>query len=440
MTSVFLNYTSKGIRYLAILLLVGCAKAQYFEPIELRTEKINIENSNYNASSIQSPWMSLPQINVLQAKIKASTIATRSIDLSRSLNVSVISNSGAVPNNEDRLEGYTDASVVAEKPLYDGDKIALRTKISKVETQSLIIDLERTLNNITADITEQQLTISLSIEAKQIIDTLLLDYEESKPMLETLVSAGVVQKLEYLDLEQKIQGIIASRDAFDTKQKQAEMLLQTKYAKIKLPPTPSFENIIDIKLENLDGLQLKELKLNKQRLQLNRQLKKADKSWGVSFASTATVRTNENSPQLFSGLKLSLPVYDGGAVDAALTSIDEELNALTAEIEAYQITRKTVQSTWSNNVQAYTRALEINKSQIDLINESQIDLDRQLGAGRVKLDQVVSNKLTLLGLKLKKIDLKQELIAQALVATGFFEAGCRLNEMCAEINSFINSL
>ena len=436
----FLNCSQRAITYLLIFFVLGCASTRDFEPSMADPGIPKITSSKVTITKTHSPLSSLPQIKALVNKIQASKIATSSIALSRSVNISANSNSGVAPDTKGGLESYADASIVAEKPIYDGDRISLRTQLSEIETQSLLVGLELALNEIVAEITEQQLTIGLTDEAIKVIDASLADYEQNKPMLETLVNAGVVQKLEFLDLRQKIQGIEASRHAFDTKQRQAETILKTKYAVISSIKTPSFEKIKNINLEQLDGLQLKELKLKEQNLRLNRQLKRADKSWGVTFATTATVKTNDNDPQLFSGLKFSLPIYDGGAIDAALASLDEQIEALTAEIDAYEVSKKTAKSTWSQNIQAYAGALEINTAQIALVLDRQIDLDRQLSAGRVKLDQVVSNKLTLLDLSLKKIELKQTAVAQAFEVIRLFGAGCKISDVCGEINDLLESL
>ena len=72
--------------------------------------------------------------------------------------------------------------------------------------------------------------------------------------------------------------------------------------------------------------------------------------------------------------------------------------------------------------------------------ERQIDLDRQLNAGRVKLDQVIANKLTLLDLEIKNIELAQSLVIQGLEVIGLYGDGCSAIELCKDVEVIIESV
>jgi AmiR/NasT family two-component response regulator len=71
--------------------------------------------------------------------------------------------------------------------------------------------------------------------------------------------------------------------------------------------------------------------------------------------------------------------------------------------------------------------------------ERQVDLDRQLNAGRVKLDQVITNKLTLLDLEIKNIELAQSLVIQGLEVIGLYGDGCSAIELCEDVEVIIES-
>ena len=94
---------------------------------------------------------------------------------------------------------------------------------------------------------------------------------------------------------------------------------------------------------------------------------------------------------------------------------------------------------WEQKKTAYEKSVEINSVQRELVMERQVDLDRQLNAGRVKLDQVITNKLTLLDLEIKNIELAQSLVIQGLEVIGLYGDGCSAIELCEDVEVIIES-
>ena len=388
----------------------------------------------------QQPFLNLPSISASIKRIDASRSATTSIALADSVTVSATSNGGVAPNDKDKIEGYVDATVIAEKPIYDGNRISLRTALSALETKILLLDLEQQLNTIALDIARQQSSISLSQDIIEAIDVTLNEYASSKEMLETLVTAGVVQKLEYLDLQQRVQGIEALRHTYSTKILEAESVLATKYATISSADARAVAKLLNVKINKDQSLQAKRFELTQQSLQINKNLKQADKSWGTSFATSLTLKSTSNDPEVFSGLRFTLPIADGGQVDAALASLDSQIVAAQADLDAHTIELNSAQNTWEQQKSAYLKAKELNKAQRELVEERQIDLDRQLNAGRAKLDQVIANKLTLLDLEIKNIELTQLVYGQGLEVLAIYGNGCQAMSMCDDFEAIIESL
>jgi outer membrane protein TolC len=354
--------------------------------------------------------------------------------------VSATSNGGVAPNDKDQIEGYVDATVIAEKPLYDGNRISLRTALSALETKTLLLDLEQQLNTIALDIARQRSSMSLSQDIIDAIDVTLNEYASNKEMLETLVTAGVVQKLEYLDLQQRVQGIEALRHTYSTKILEAGSVLATKYATISSVDTLSVAKLLNVETNKDQSLQAKRFELTQKSLQINKNLKQADKSWGTSFATSLTLKSTSNDPEVFSGLRFTLPIADGGQVDAALASLDIQIVAAQADIDAHTIELNSAQNTWEQQKSGYLKAKELNKAQRELVEERQIDLDRQLNAGRAKLDQVIANKLTLLDLEIKNIELTQLVYGQGLEVLAIYGNGCQAMSMCDDFEAIIESL
>lgn len=391
-------------------------------------------------SADQKAFTNLPSISASIKRIDASRSATTSIALADSLTVSATSNGGVAPNDKDKIEGYVDATVIAEKPIYDGNRISLRTALSTLETKTLLLDLEQQLNTIALDIARQRSSISLSQDIMDAIDVTLNEYASNKEMLETLVTAGVVQKLEYLDLQQRVQGIEALRHTFSTKILEAESVLATKYATISSVDTLSVAKLLNVETNKEQSLQAKRFELTQQSLQINKNLKQADKSWGISFATSLTLKPTSNDPEVFSGLRFTLPISDGGQVDAALASLDGQIMAAQADLDAHTIELNSAHKAWEQQKSAYLKAKELNKAQRELVEERQIDLDRQLNAGRAKLDQVIANKLTLLDLEIKNIELTQLVYGQGLEALAIYGNGCQAMSMCDDFEAIIESL
>ena len=388
----------------------------------------------------QQMFLNLPSIAASIKRIDASRSATTSIALADSLTVSATSNGGVAPGDKDKIEGYVDATVIAEKPIYDGNRISLRTALSTLETKTLLLDLEQQLNTIALDIARQQSSISLSQDIIEAIDITLNEYASNKEMLETLVTAGVVQKLEFLDLQQRVQGIEALRHTYSTKILEAESVLATKYATISSVDTLPVAKLLNVKINKDQSLQAKRLELTQQSLQINKNLKQADKSWGTSFATSLTLKSTSNDLEVFSGLRFTLPIADGGQVDAALASLDSQIVAAQVDLDAHMIELNSAQNTWEQQKSAYLKAKELNKAQRELVEERQIDLDRQLNAGRAKLDQVIANKLTLLDLEIKNIELTQLVYGQGLEVLAIYGNGCQAMSMCDDFAAIIESL
>lgn len=388
----------------------------------------------------QQVFLNLPSIAASIKRIDASRSATTSIALADSLTVSATSNGGVAPGDKDKIEGYVDATVIAEKPIYDGNRISLRTALSTLETKTLLLDLEQQLNTIALDIARQQSSISLSQDIIEAIDITLNEYASNKEMLETLVTAGVVQKLEFLDLQQRVQGIEALRHTYSTKILEAESVLATKYATISSVDTLPVAKLLNVKINKDQSLQAKRLELTQQSLQINKNLKQADKSWGTSFATSLTLKSTSNDLEVFSGLRFTLPIADGGQVDAALASLDSQIVAAQVDLDAHMIELNSAQNTWEQQKSAYLKAKELNKAQRELVEERQIDLDRQLNAGRAKLDQVIANKLTLLDLEIKNIELTQLVYGQGLEVLAIYGNGCQAMSMYDDFAAIIESL
>jgi len=100
---------------------------------------------------------------------------------------------------------------------------------------------------------------------------------------------------------------------------------------------------------------------------------------------------------------------------------------------------KSARFNWEQQKTAYEKSVEINSVQRELVMERQVDLDRQLNAGRVKLDQVITNKLTLLDLEIKNIELAQSLVIQGLEVIGLYGDGCSAIELCEDVEVIIES-
>lgn len=394
----------------------------------------------HETSPLQKSIISTPSISASIKRIDAARSATTSIALADSLTVSATSNGGVAPNDKDKIEGYVDATVIAEKPIFDGNRISLRTALSTLETKTLLLDLEQQLNTIALDIARQRSLMSLSQDVIDAIDVTLNEYASNKEMLETLVTAGVLQKLEYLDLQQRVQGIEALRHTYATKILDAESVLATKYATISSVDALPLATLLNVKNNKDHSLQAKRFKLAQQTLQINKKLKQSDKSWGTSFATSLTLKSTSNDPEVFSGLRFTLPIADGGQVDAALASLDSQIVAAQADLDAHTIELNSVQNTWEQQKSAYLKAKELNKAQRELVQERQIDLDRQLNAGRAKLDQVIANKLTLLDLEIKNIELTQLVYGQGLEVLAFHGNGCQAISLCDDFEAIIESL
>ena len=431
-----------------IFALSGCQGLDLASKIQHESASKEVNNSLdpsvvhaiHETSPLQKSIISIPSISSSIKRIDASRSATTSIALADSLTVSATSNGGVAPNDKDKLEGYVDATVIAEKPIYDGNRISLRTALSSLETKILLLDLEQQLNTIALDIARQQSTISLSQDIIEAIYVTLSEYASNKGMLETLVTAGVVQKLEYLDLQQRVQGIEALRHTYSTKILEAESVLTTKYATISSVDALSVAKLLNVKNNKDQSLQAKRLELAQQSLQINKNLKQADKSWGTSFATSLTLKSTSNDPEVFSGLRFTLPISDGGQVDAALASLDIQMVAAQADLDAHTIELNSAHKAWGQHKSAYLKAKELNKAQRELVQERQIDLDRQLNAGRAKLDQVIANKLTLLDLEIKNIELTQLVYGQGLEVLAIYGNGCQAISLCDDFEAIIESL
>lgn len=400
----------------------------------------SVDHESHKISPLQRSIIAIPTVAASIKRIDASRYATTSIALANSLTVSATANGGVAPNDNDEIEGYVDATLIAEKPIYDGNRISLRTVLSTLETKTLLLDLEQQLNTIAIDIARQKSSISLSQNIIDFIDVTLNEYASNKGMLETLVTAGVVQKLEYLDLQQRVQGIEALRQNYLTTVSEAESVLATKYAMISSSEAVSVAQLLNLKINKEQSLQAKRFELTQQSLQLNKKLKQADKSWGTSFATSLTLKSTSNDPEVFSGLRFTLPIADGGQVDAALASLDSQIVAAQADLDAHKIELNSASKIWEQQKSAYMKAKELNKSQRELVEERQIDLERQLDAGRAKLDQVIANKLTLLDLEIKNIELIRLLYSQGAETLAIYGNGCQATSMCEDINTIIESL
>lgn len=441
----------KGICFVSIVsLLASCAptdlnkRVLQDENAALKVVQQSSGSTQNNAaeglSADQKAFVNLPSVSASIKRIDASRSTTKSIVLADSLTVSATSNGGVAPNEKDKIEGYVDATVIAEKPIYDGNRIPLRTALSTLETKTLLLDLEQQLNTIALDIARQRSSISLSQDIMDAIDVTLNEYASNKEMLETLVTAGVVQKLEYLDLQQRVQGIEALRHTYSTKILESESVLATKYATISSVDTLSVAKLLNVETNKEQSLQAKRFELTQQSLQINKNLKQADKSWGISFATSLTLKSTSKDPEVFSGLRFTLPISDGGQVDAALASLDGQIMAAQADLDAHTIELNSVDKAWEQQKSAYLKAKELNKAQRELVQERQIDLDRQLNAGRAKLDQVIANKLALLDLEIKNIELTQLVYGQGLEVLAIYGNGCQAMSMCDDFEAIIESL
>ena len=382
----------------------------------------------------------LPEIKALARRIEASQLLTTSISLANSMTVSATSNSGFVPDQTNGVVGYVDAQIIAEKPIYDGNRIALRTATTELETRTLELELKQRLNAIAIEIAENKVLVGYSEKIVTSIDEALDEYKSNEQMLETLVNAGIVQKLEYLDLQQRVQGIKALRHSYVASMLRADSVLSTKYPGFSAFSPVSLDFILDVTLDDEKSLQSERLELNKQSMLINQKLKRAEKSWGTSIATSLSMTSNADDPEVFSGIRFTLPVSDGGQVDAAVASIGDQIAAITADLEAHKINQKSASSLWENKKVEYREAKEINALQRNLVEERQIDLDRQLNAGRAKLDQVIANKLTLLDLTVRDIELQQEVFVVGLNTFADSSDGCLILSTCEEFKSITEGL
>ncbi len=252
-------------------------------------------------------------------------------------------------------------SLNAEKTIYDFGRNETRTALAGADVQSDFYQLDYQLGIKRIDIMRRYFDVLLAdLEFAAENEAIAIAFIRAD-RLQQKAEFGEASELEVLEEQSAYQSVLSMRTAAELKQRSSRALLAEainkpgKLSEVLLEPeltadtreVPEYQELLDMALANHAGIQsLKErlqgseTRLDVSRLQSYPTLK--------AYAEIADYsRTESGSDEWTLGLRVKVPLYQGGRTDADFAQAKSQADKIRAELSLLQAqTRQNVLELW----------------------------------------------------------------------------------------------
>ena len=385
--------------------------------------------------------MNSPVVAVASKSIIASSRSLDVIASQKNLTANLSTNAGIFPESG-KVQPGAQATFSLSKFMFDYGQTDRQLKLAALETQGSILSAHTALNSELTNLLSNFIVLEGARSSLDVIDTYLLQYKEREQTIRTAVSSGILSRTDLLEIEEAKNNIDSQYERLKLTKDRSEKFLQTylndRYSKVneeiskRLVPgyklnytkTNVSSDLIAVRQNALETEI--EIAQNYDRYRINA---------NASLSSPSPVN---DSFSTFAGFSVTKPILDGGQSPATIRKKKADLEVLIQEINALELERELVLSSWEIFKKYHQMDGEFLEERKEILLSKSIELESRFKAGQVGVVSLASAILSSAQAEVDIIQHKTELMQKKLEAASALTQPCALVDICEDIQQIFS--
>tara|TARA_Y100000589_G_scaffold324869_1_gene361719 strand:- start:270 stop:2015 length:1746 start_codon:yes stop_codon:yes gene_type:complete len=407
---------------------------------EVKTLSNNLIRSNAKYETTTAV-MNSPVVAVASKSIIASSRSLDVIASQKNLTANLSTNAGIFPESG-KVQPGAQATFSLSKFMFDYGQTDRQLKLAALETQGSILSAHTALNSELTNLLSNFIVLEGARSSLDVIDTYLLQYKEREQTIRTAVSSGILSRTDLLEIEEAKNNIDSQYERLKLTKDRSEKFLQTylndQYSKVneeiskRLVPgyklnytkTNVSSDLIAVRQTALETEI--EIAQNYDRYRINA---------NASLSSPSPVN---DSFSTFAGFSVTKPILDGGQSPATISKKKADLEVLIQEINALELERELVLSSWEIFKKYHQMDGEFLEERKEILLSKSIELESRFKAGQVGVVSLASAILSSAQAEVDIIQHKTELMQKKLEAASALTQPCALVDICEDIQQIFS--
>ena len=407
---------------------------------EVKTLSNNLIRSNAKYETTTAVLNS-PVVAVASKSIIASSRSLDVIASQKNLTANLSTNAGIFPESG-KVQPGAQATFSLSKFMFDYGQTDRQLKLAALETQGSILSAHTALNSELTNLLSNFIVLEGARSSLDVIDTYLLQYKEREQTIRTAVSSGILSRTDLLEIEEAKNNIDSQYERLKLTKDRSEKFLQTylndRYSKVneeiskRLVPgyklnytkTNVSSDLIAVRQNALETEI--EIAQNYDRYRINA---------NASLSSPSPVN---DSFSTFAGFSVTKPILDGGQSPATISKKKADLEVLIQEINALELERELVLSSWEIFKKYHQMDGEFLEERKEILLSKSIELESRFKAGQVGVVSLASAILSSAQAEVDIIQHKTELMQKKLEAASALTQPCALVDICEDIQQIFS--
>jgi outer membrane protein TolC len=381
-----------------------------------------------------------PDVKASISNLSALNYSVQGAKAAFSTNISASADGGLVAEDTDASPAIN-PSINASRTLMDGgikqsglDIANLNLKLAQYET-SLIID-EKLAFAVEANISQEYVTV-----VNETFKEFEKYYELQEENLQQAVSFGAVSQLQMLNLSQRLLALEAQKISVKELELNIKNLLK-KSSDTKLIIEDNFIDTNDLrsKIEASIVPVLARSKIT-ENIAENKILSALGKGqMGVSSVGRLSKSSNDNVDfEAFAGIQVSIPIFDGGRLDAEVLTLRTEKESIITSNKAMKKRIIEGHDLLISQQNLGFKKISLTRNQLEKAIEKRKMNEDLLVSGQINLSEIVESFIKELELKIELADNQLKIKLRQLDTLKNTGLVCLAISACEEINEFTST-
>lgn len=382
----------------------------------------------------QALWQS-PNIAALRFDYLAQLAAVDEVSSRRRNQINGSATAGATANDVDGTETGGQIDVRLNRILSDNGQTTVAELEARLQAESAQTAYALAANDWSVGVVQAVLRRDAAQRVIDIIDRRLAEYNDRKPLLDQAASVGVLTTSNLLTIQQTLNDVesrrLSARLERDSAQSELDMLVMYGPEGTSSTASAAARRLSPEVTRNMPrwreaGLELA-VKQSDARLQ-SILLSRGPVTSLTSAVSTPSVDQGDYDVRV--GLRIDLPISDGGARDARARSAVLAGRSTDAQLQALRDQMTLAQETYdlqSRNARAQKSLLQ---QRLEIANNRVAELEQLLAAGRADIEGLTRELLSLALTEVALVEAEQRSKLALVSLANTYGGGCALLDVC----------
>ena len=407
---------------------------------EVKTLSNNLIRSNAKYETTTAVLNS-PVVAVASKSIIASSRSLDVIASQKNLTANLSTNAGIFPESG-KVQPGAQATFSLSKFMFDYGQTDRQLKLAALETQGSILSAHTALNSELTNLLSNFIVLEGARSSLDVIDTYLLQYKEREQTIRTAVSSGILSRTDLLEIEEAKNNIDSQYERLKLTKDRSEKFLQTylndRYSKVNEEISkrlvPGYKLNYTKTNVSSDLIAVRQIALETE-IEIAQNYDRYRINANASLSSPSPVN---DSFSTFAGFSVTKPILDGGQSPATISKKKADLEVLIQEINALELERELVLSSWEIFKKYHQMDGEFLEERKEILLSKSIELESRFKAGQVGVVSLASAILSSAQAEVDIIQHQTELMQKKLEAASALTQPCAVVDICEDIQQIFS--